>query len=206
MTISTNTELGVSCTLELNYENVVLIHKLFNSGYFRRYIRGITDSSSEEGNLDYDNDYGNSKFDVSILDELIGLKDAEEFKLKAAEVAEINQITDEYSYHAAYYYLVRKTKKYRNEEIKEQKSQEHDYDDDKSYEKFNLNKHVLTFHFLYRFIELNTQIYHKDYHTSYSEECSCKHLLKNIQTGVDRFKECGIDEEEITISQYLVTE
>ena len=202
MTISTNTELGVSCTLELNYENVVLIHKLFNSGYFRRYIRGITDSSSEQGNLDYDNDYGNNKFDVSILDELIGLKDAKEFKLKAAKVAEIIQKTDEYSYHDAYYYWVRKTKKFRNKTINDQ-----DYDDDdKSYEKFDLNKHVLTFHFLYKFIELNTQIYHKDYHTSYSQECSCKHLLKNIQTGVDRFKECGIDEDQITISQYLVTE
>ena len=189
MTIYTNTELGVSYTLKLNYENIELIHKLFNSDYFRRYIRGITTSSYGDGNLDYDNDNENSKFDSSILDELIGLKDIEEFKLKAEDVAEIMDGTDN---DGNDYCCVRKTKKYRVQEE----------ENDDWYKKFDMNTNEIIFHFFYKFIELSSQFSREDYETSYSNVCSQKKLLKNIQKGIERFKEFGIDEDKIEISQY----
>lgn len=193
MTIYTNTELGVSYTLKLNFENIELIHRLFNSDYFRRYIRGITTSSYGDGNLDYDNDNDNSKFDSTILDELIGLKDIEEFKLKAEDIAEIKDTTD---YDGNEYYCVRKTKKYRNQE------EEDEDDNDDWYKKFDLNTNNVIFHFFYSFIELSSQFSKQDYETTYSKVCSQKKLLKNIQKGIECFKEFGIDEDEITISQY----
>jgi len=203
MTIYTRIEIGVSCCLALNYKNIQLIHKLFNMRGIRIFIYGFVQSEYlEYGN--YDNDIKDN-FDSGILDELVECTNEEEYRLKAANLAEIRTLFN--SKCQAYYFLRRRKEfadleddDYRNFlDISEQLSDdedEEDDEDDKYTEKIDLNEKKISFEFFYE---------DSDGEDS-DDEYFSKDSLDEIKSGINFFKEFGIHGDEVKISKYLFFE
>jgi hypothetical protein len=192
-----NTEDGVSCFFELNFNNIGVIHKLFKMRCTRKLIHGFLESGSFRFG-DYDSDIKDN-FDWGILDELVESTNEEEFKLKAANLAEIRTVNE--SKYETYYFLRRRKEfadleddDYRNFlDISEQLS---DDEDDKYTEKIDLNEKKISFEFFYE---------DSDDEDS-DDEYFSKDSLDEIQDGINFFKEFGIHGDEVKISKYLFFE
>jgi hypothetical protein len=204
-----NTEDGVSCCFELNYKNIEVIHKLFKMRCTRKYIHGFLESGCFKYG-DYDSDIKDN-FDWGILDELVESTNEEEFKLKAANLAEIRTIDE--SKYGTYYFLRRRKEfadleddDYRNfldiseqlsdEEDDEDNEDNEDYEDDKYTEKIDLNEKKISFEFFYE---------DSDDEDS-DDEYFSKDSLDEIQDGINFFKEFGIHGDEVKISKYIFFE
>ena len=187
-----NTEDGVSCCFELNFNNIGVIRKLFKMHCTRKYIHGFLESGSFKFG-DYDSDIKDN-FDWGILDELVDCANEEEFKLKAANLAEIRTIDE--SKYGTYYFLRRRKEfadleddDYRNFlDISEQLI---DDEDDKYTEKIDLNEKKISFEFFYE---------------DSDDEYFSKDSLDEIMSGINFFKEFGIHGDEVKISKYLFFE
>jgi len=192
---------SVSCCLELNYQNIGAIHKLFKTRCTIKYIHGFLESDSLKYG-DYESDIKDN-FDSGILDELVECQNEEEFKLKAANLAEIRTIKE--SSFVTYYFLRRRKEfadleddDYRNFlDISEKYIDEFDGDeDDEDTQKIDLNEKKISFEFFYE----NSDDKDSD------DEYFSKDSLDEIQNGINFFKEFGIHGDEVKISKYLFFE
>jgi len=192
---------SVSCFLELNYQNIGAIHKLFKTRCTIKYIHGFLESDSLKYG-DYESDIKDD-FDSGILDELVECQNEEEFKLKAANLAEIRTIKE--SSFMTYYFLRRRKEfadleddDYRNFlDISEKYIDEFDGDEeDEDIQKIDLNEKKISFEFFYE----NSDDKDSD------DEYFSKELIDKIQNGINFFKEFGIDGDEVKISKYLFFE
>ena len=199
-----NTEDGVSCCFELNFNNIGVIHKLFKMRCTKKYIHGFLESGSFRFG-DYESDIKDN-FDWGILDELVESTNEEEFKLKAANLAEIRTVNE--SKYGTYYFLRRRKEfadleddDYRNfldisEQLSDEEDDVFDDEDDKYTEKIDLNEKKISFEFFYE---------DSDDEDS-DDEYFSKDSLDEIQCGINFFKEFGINGDEVKISKYLFFE
>jgi hypothetical protein len=199
-----NTQDGVSCCFELNFNNIGVIHKLFKMRCTKKYIHGFLESGSFRFG-DYESDIKDN-FDWGILDELVESTNEEEFKLKAANLAEIRTVNE--SKYGTYYFLRRRKEfadleddDYRNfldisEQLSDEEDDVFDDEDDKYTEKIDLNEKKISFEFFYE---------DSDDEDS-DDEYFSKDSLDEIQCEINFFKEFGINGDEVKISKYLFFE
>jgi hypothetical protein len=200
MTIYTNIGVGVSISLCLKYQNIELIHKLFNNDELKRFVYGLDNrdfSKYINYNHQYDDDEEKGNFDECILEYLIGLKDEEEFKIRAKNVAELGIISNAYS--GINKFSLRRTKDY-NDNYDEENDED---DEDIKYNIFDMNKHEIKFVFYYQCFNVSSEFSSENFQCNYSSiGYKPKQLLNEIQKGIDFFTSLGIDEEKIEVSQY----
>jgi len=194
-----------SCCLELNYQNIRVIHKLFKTRCTIKYIHGFLESDSLKYG-DYESDIKDD-FDSGILDELVECQNEDEFKLKAAILAEIKTIKE--SSFVTYYFL-RRRKEFADLEdddyrkfldISEKYIDEFDEfdeedEEDEDIQKIDLNKKKISFEFFHE----NSDDKDSD------DEYFSKESIDEIHNGINFFKEFGINVDKVKISKYLFFE
>jgi len=179
--INTNINLGVAARLELNYENIHKINKLFK-------VKSVFIHKIGDFPIDYEE--RSECFDSCILDLLTGLKNKEEFKIKAANIAELKD--DMGQLH------LRRKIEYLDMDNANDKSMVSDYEESEDiYTNFDTNK--LIFDFFYKFSNLDAD-FDEDNKTSYNTVSSLKSFTYCIKECIDYFKEFGIDEDQLFIS------
>jgi hypothetical protein len=188
MPVSTTLDLGVCARLSLHYKNINIIKKLFsiNKPIFIHGIKHIPIDYNENCNC----------FDLGILDILSDLNNEEEFKIKSLKIAEIR--------NDSYITCLRRKIQYCNQDPHKNVTQ----DDDQSwYEDFDLNK--LIFDIFYKFSNVCADFDNDDtsYKTSYDTvSTSTKRYIDNLYDAIHFFKELGIDETDLVISNYNTCE
>ncbi len=183
--IDINIDLGIVASLELTFNNIDKIKKIF--GIKPVFIHNIVGFP-----LDYDERC--ECFDIGILDLLTGLKNEEEFKLKAMNIAELN---DDYENPN-----LRRKIEYLDQNNNEDKVLISEYKENESiYNNFDANQ--LIFDFFYKFSNLDAN-FDSNEKRSYDRVCNVTSFTKNIKECVDYFTEIGINDNQLTISNYNV--
>jgi len=148
----TDATLGVSVSVPLDYNHIGLIMKLMEIDNITLLISGLFTEQDEVINVDYDD-----TFDLDKLDELIELKDKEEFKNKLNDLDIKEGLIFNFIYICAGIYA-------RNLSFRE-----HSY------------------------------VFQNDEHDTTPEN-----LIKNIQKGVEKFRQAGIEEDLIKIGNTML--
>jgi hypothetical protein len=148
----TDAAIGVSVSVPLNYSNIDLIMKLMEINNITLLISGLFTEPDEVINVDFDD-----TFDLDKLDELVKLKDQDEFNSKLNELDIKEGLIFNFMHICAGIYA-------RNLRFRE-----HSY------------------------------VFQNDEHDTTPEN-----LIKNIQKGVDKFREAGIEEDLIKIGNTML--
>ena len=148
----TDATIGVSVSVQLNYQNIDLIIKLTEIDNITLLISGLMTEQDEVINVDFDD-----TFDLDKLNELIELRDEEEFNNKLNELDIKQGLIFNFMHICAGIYA-------RNLSFRD-----HRY------------------------------VFQNDEHDTTPEN-----LIKNIQKGVDKFRQAGIEEDLIKIGNTMM--
>ena len=181
--VYTNIEIGVVASLELTFNNIHKINKLFgNKPVFIHRILAFP--------IDYDERC--ECFDSNILSLLMNSKNEDEFKMKAANIAELNDDCE--NPH------LRRKIEYLDQNNNEDKILISEYkENDSIYNSFDVSQLIFDFFYKFSYIEANFDTYEK---RSYDTVCNINSFTDNIKVCVSYFKEIGIGEDQLLISNY----
>jgi len=183
--INTNIDLGVVASLELTFNNIDIIKKLFGvKPVFIHRIVPFTINYDEQGEC----------FDSGILNLLTGLKNEDEFKIKAATIAEFNENSEDP-------HLRRKIKYLDLQNDKDKLLMSNYKQKDTVYNHFNVNQLIFDFFYKFSYLDANFDSYEKN---SYDTICNLNSFTNNIRECVDYFKTLGVKEDQLIISNYNV--
>jgi len=148
----TDAKLGVSVSVPLDFNHINIIMKIMDIDNITLFISGLFSEKDEVINVDFDD-----RFDLDILDQLLDLKDEDEFNTKLIELDIKKGLIFNFMHICAGIYA-------RNLSFRE-----------------------------------NSYIFHNDEHDTKPEN-----LIKDIQKGIDKFREAGIEEELIKIGNTML--
>lgn len=185
MSLSVFIRLGVSVKLNFKYNTIRTIKQLFSrEGVF---IHGVGPTV-----IDYDE--RNDCFDVGMLDLLIDSKNEDEFNKKLVNIAELRMDN--------YVVCLRRKNEYVTPDDAAYKRHIMDDDDTAEYKSFDLND--ITFDFFDHTSSFNAD-FENESKTSYDTIGSVQSFINSINNSVSYFKTFGIDEDQLYISNYNVS-